>query len=106
MVTAGKPLASHFQQSNVAQLVVTDEFCGILCAVVGGHGQRLGIFYHMVVGQDIAVFRQDESGAGTSKLLLSPAVAGHALVSDGDHRVYILGIYLLGGKLRPRWTPG
>ena len=54
----------------------------------------------MVVGDDIAVIREDEAGTGSRGLgLLAPEVGGHGRGHDAYGRIDVGGVDLSGGKL-------
>ena len=96
----GQALGLHLQHGHIVALVVADDLGIILGAVVGGDGHRIGAFNDVVIGDDIAVIREDEAGTGRRGLgLLAPEVGGHGRGHDAYGRVDVGGVDLSGGKL-------
>lgn len=96
----GQALGLHLQHGHIVALVVADDLGIILGAVVGGDGHRIGAFNDVVIGDDIAVIREDEAGTGRRGLgLLAPEVGGHGRSHDTNGRVDVGGVDLSGGKL-------
>ena len=93
----GQPLGVHLQDGHVVAFVVADEGRVIGVAVVHGYGDAVGVFHHVVVGQDIAVLGEDEAGTGRGGGGLEAPVVGGDGGGDADGGIDVGGVNLRGG---------
>ena len=95
----GQPLSVYLQDGHVVAFVVADEGGVIGVAVVHGYGDAVGVFHHVVVGQDIAVLGEDEAGTGRGGGGLEAPVVGGDGGGDADGGIDVGGVNLRGGHL-------
>ena len=95
----GEILTGDLQDSQVIGGIIARHLSIMLHAVSGDHRQGGGAFEHVVIGDNIAIFRNDKAAAGRSRTgNLAKHIGGH-LVRDGNHRIHIHRIYLRGCQL-------
>ena len=82
------------QNGDVVALVVADERRVIARAVIGRDRDGVGAFNHVIVGEDVAVLRQDEAGAGRGGCGLVAEVVRGDGGRDADGGVHVLRIDL------------
>ncbi|MNO74979.1 hypothetical protein D3C76_660020 [compost metagenome] len=75
-------LRFDLQQCHVAARIGADQFGLVLTAIGKTHENLVGIGDHMVVGQHVAIVRDDETG--TQRLSLTLTTAGTAALIAGN----------------------
>jgi hypothetical protein len=63
------------QQREIRARVHSHHFCVVLTSIAEAHGHRVGVFHHVVIGDDIAIVRDEKAAAH-----------GHALPPPGLRR--------------------
>ena len=92
-------LGIDLENGDVGGLIIADDLGVVGLAVIGGDGDGVGAADHMAVGENVAVVRDDEAGAGG---LVGVAVAVTAVDltggGDADDRADILLIEIGRGE--------
>ena len=59
----GQALGLHFDDGDVLFLVAADHSGVEGLSLPGGHGDGVGVFDHVIAGEDVAVFGEDDAGS-------------------------------------------
>ena len=87
----------HLQHRQVIGGVEADDLGGILIAAVQHHADLRAALHHMVIGDHIAILRQDKAGAGGGAGGGAVEIGGLHGGGDGHHAVHVLAVELAGG---------
>ena len=96
----GEALRLDLQHRDIVACIIADECRIIAAAIIGRHGDAVGILHHMVVREDVAVLGDDKAGAGRSRLGLIAEIVGGHRGPDTDGGVHGGGIDLRGAHGR------
>ena len=92
-----QPCGIDLQYRNIVALIVANQLCVITGSVKHRNGDRAGIVNDMMIGENIAVLGENESGTGGGGGgLVSPEVGGNR-GGDTNSGANIGGINLCGG---------
>ena len=78
-----KTFGLNFKNRDIVALIIADDFGIVGFVVIGGNGDLLGICYDVVVGENVTVRGDDETGAGSLESVTVAVTAG-GLTADGD----------------------
>ena len=99
-----QPLALDLQHRHIGTRIGTDELGLELAAIGQAHDDLVRIGDHVIVGQDVAIFREDEARAQRLRLALLVTITRHArdaafekLTKDGGQSFQV-------GHMRPSAT--
>ena len=79
----------YFQHSDVIALIITHQRCIIGRPIIHGNRNRAGVFNYVVIRQDIAVVRENKSGAGGGGRRLEPPIVCSNLRGNAHRGIYI-----------------